>query len=158
MLYLLLSWTTSSSHDTPHPSVQRPAPPPTAGFYPSATFASSGPPPTRFCCGPNFEGVQRGRTQASGWPQVKSTGGGCCQAGNSGDLESISLPKDGRATIWASAGAQRQPRPFPSSDAVIRTRRGNLNKESERDSPLLPPPFPGDTQAVVVAVIQTLFP
>lgn len=123
-----------------------------------------GPPP----CGPRepaardadtayFPGGQS-RLCVPGGPQAKDTGSGVLPGSKQWGPR-WHLASQGREGPHLGLGHSpgRRPRPLVSSDAVVRTRRGNVHKEElERESP--PPRFPGDTRAVAVAVIQTLFP
>lgn len=78
-------------------------------------------------------------TEGCGGLQVKYTGGESGQAANSRDLGSMSPLKDRRVTIWASNvewSPWRRLRPFLSRNAIIRTRRGNVNRGArERSTP-----------------------
>lgn len=74
-----------------------------------------------------FAGGQNQPPRSTGWPQVPVARE---QTVRTSVVFSLSL-KDRRVAIWASARVpRRKPQPFLSSnDAVIKTRRGNLNKK-----------------------------
>lgn len=93
-----------------------PSPSPSAGCWPAVSLPLWALPTPRPGSGPNFCGCPgtvgsctrcllcRGAGPTP--PPVWVTRGGCCQTANTGDLDSTSLLKDGRATIWASMGAR----------------------------------------------------